>query len=100
MIDTDYTDPQLYVRIAGTKDQFLYWTDAGDYPDEDEVNFSFRFFMDDNHNFAESTQSLVTFKQGLEKTTPLYNDQGQLVDLGGKYLEKAARGNFLPENNY
>ena len=100
MIDTDYTDPQLYVRIAGTKDQFLYWTDAGDYPDEDEGNFSFRFFMDDNHNFAESTQSLVTFKQGLEKTTPLYNDQGQLVDLGGKYLEKAARGNFLPENNY
>lgn len=100
MIDTDYTDPQLYVRIAGTKDQFLYWTDACDYPDEDEGNFSFRFFMDDNHNFAESTQSLVTFKQGLEKTTPLYNDQGQLVDLGGKYLEKAARGNFLPENNY
>lgn len=100
LIDTDYTDPQLYVRIAGTKDQFLYWTDAGDYPDEDEGNFSFRFFMDDNHNFAESTQSLVTFKQGLEKTTPLYNDQGQLVDLGGKYLEKAARGNFLPENNY
>lgn len=100
LIDTDYTNPQLYVRIAGTKDQFLYWTDAGDYPDEDEGNFSFRFFMDDNHNFAESTQSLVTFKQGLEKTTPLYNDQGQLVDLGGKYLEKAARGNFLPENNY
>lgn len=100
LIDTDYTDPQLYVRIAGTKDQFLYWTDVGDYPDEDEGNFSFRFFMDDNHNFAESTQSLVTFKQGLEKTTPLYNDQGQLVDLGGKYLEKAARGNFLPENNY
>ena len=100
LIDTDYTDPQLYVRIAGTKDQFLYWTDAGDYPDEDEGNFSFRFFMDDNHNFAESTQSLVTFKQGLEKTTPLYNEQGQLIDLGGKYLEKAARGNFLPENNY
>lgn len=100
LIDTDYTDPQLYVRIAGTKDQFLYWTDAGDYPDEDEGNFSFRFFMDNNHNFAESTQSLVTFKQGLEKTTPLYNEQGQLIDLGGKYLEKAVRGNFLPENNY
>ena len=70
LIDTDYTDPQLYVRIAGTKDQFLYWTDAGDYPDEDEGNFIFRFFMDDNHNFAESTQSLVTFKQGLEKVIP------------------------------
>ena len=72
LIDTDYTDPQLYVRIAGTKDQFLYWTDAGDYPDEDEGNFSFRFFMDDNHNFAESTQSLVTFKQGLEKKAELF----------------------------
>lgn len=100
LIDTDYTDPQLYVRLAGTKDQFLYWTDAGEYPNEDEGDFTFRFFMDDNHNFAESTQSLITFNQDLEKTTPLYNEQGQLIDLGGKYLEKEARGNFMPENNY
>lgn len=94
------TDPQLYVRLAGTKDQFLYWTDAGEYPNEEEGSFSFRFFMDDNHNFDEETQSFITFNKGVEKITPLYNDQGQLINLGGKYLQKQAQGNFLPEKNY
>lgn len=100
LVANNSTDPQLYVRLAGTKDQFLYWSDAGEYPNEEEGSFSFRFFMDDNHSFEEETQSLITFNKGLEKTTPLYNDQGQLIDLGGKYLQKQAQGNFMPENSY
>lgn len=39
-------DPQLYVRLAGSKDQYLYWSDAGEYPNENEGTFKFRFFMD------------------------------------------------------
>ncbi|GAA3637384.1 SLAP domain-containing protein [Lactobacillus hamsteri] len=52
--DNSLSDPQLYFKISG-KDQYLYWGDAGEYPDRaanydpnynQGYSFSFRQFME------------------------------------------------------
>lgn len=98
--DGEGDNTELYYRLAGTKDRYLWWGDNSEFPEDtfNEGYFTMRFNIAPSSTLTDLTQSYINFKSN--KSTPLYTINGTKLDLGSSYLYIPAHGNQSADQNY
>lgn len=96
----DGDNDELYYRLAGSKNKFLWWGDDSEYPDNtfNQGFYNIRFNMEPSSTLIDLTHSYINFKN--YKSTPLYTVNGTKRNLQQKYLYIPSDSNQSADQNY